>query len=146
MTICRPTREDLPAVAALLAAAGLPALPHGQPLSNLLVAIEGGTVVGAIALEVIVRFGLLRSVAVDEAHRGAGLGGRLVSSMVARAHELGLRDLYLLTEDAADFFAKRGFEGIERESVPSELRASRPFREECAESARAMRLPLQTRL
>ena len=144
--ICRATRDDLPAIAALLEAASLPPLPHGQFLSNVLVSVEDGALVGAIALEVVARLGLLRSAVVAEGRRGSGQGRGLVSSLVARAHELGLRDLYLLTENAADFFEKAGFECVERAAVPPEIRATRAFRQECPETAQAMRLALQTRL
>lgn len=146
MEIRRATREELADVDALLREAGLPALPPAQPLSNLLVAREEGCVRGAIALEVAGRRGLLRSVVVAPSHRGRGIGADLLSSLVSRAHELGLRDLYLLTESASGFFAERGFEEVERVDVPQEIRATRQFAELCPETAVVMCAPLSTRL
>lgn len=145
MEVRRAAREEVAAVDALLEASALPPLPAGQPLSNLLVALDAGVVVGAVALEVAARRGLLRSVVVAESHRRQGVGGRLVSTLVARAHELGLRDLYLLTTGAAAFFASREFAPVDREALPPEIQATREFRE-CPETATAMRLPLETRL
>jgi amino-acid N-acetyltransferase len=146
MEIRRATRDEVAEVDALLAASGLPALPQGQSLSNLLVALEDGTVVGAVALEVAARRGLLRSLVVREGHRGKGLGSGLVSSLISRGHELGLRDLYVLTETADDFFTGREFTVVDRADVPPEIRATREFREQCPESARVLRFQLETRL
>ena len=88
----------------------------------------------------------LRSLAVRPERRGEGIASDLVSSLLSRAHELGLRELYLLTESAADFFAARGFEAIARDAAPEEIRQTREFREQCPESATLMRLSLATRL
>jgi len=146
MEIRRATREEVASIDALLGENDLPSLPPGQPLSNLLVANVEGGLAGAIALDVAGRCGLLRSAVVAASQRGRGVGGDLVSSLVSRAHELGLRDLYLLTESAEDFFAKQGFVPIGRGDVPPEIRATPEFRAQCPESAVAMRFPLATRL
>lgn len=147
MEIVRATREEVAAVEALLRESGLAPLPPQQPLSDLWVAREAGAVAGAIALEIVGRRGLLRSAVVAPSHRGRGLGADLISRLVSRAHELGLRDLWLLTETetAEAFFAKCGFERIAREEVPQEIRSTRHFAKQCPESAVAMRLPLETR-
>jgi amino-acid N-acetyltransferase len=145
MEIVRATREEVAAVDALLQSCALPPLPPAIPLSNLLVARDDGALVGAIALTVAGRRGLLRSLVVAAERRGAGLGAALVSSLLSRAHELGLRDLHLLTENAADFFERQGFDAVSRDVVPQEIRETREFREQCPESAQAMRLRLSTR-
>ncbi len=138
-------RLELPQVDALLEAAGLPPVPSWLPLANLLVGHDGGEVVGAIGLEVCALHGLVRSLVVAPSHARGGLGSSLLEGLVARAHELSLRDLYLLTEDADGFFAKLGFEAVERAEVPSGIRSTREFREQCSESARVMRRPLASR-
>lgn len=142
----RATPEDRAAIGALLEASDLPSLPAAIPLSNVLVAREDGEICGAVALEVRVRKGLLRSLAVAEPHRRRGLGRSLVRSAIARAHELGLRELYLLTENPPQFFVEFGFREVDREQVAPEIRATAEFREQCPASARAMRLDLETRL
>jgi amino-acid N-acetyltransferase len=145
MEIRRAIREEVAAVDDLLRENDLPGLPPALPLSNLLVAKAEGELVGAVALEVAGRCGLLRCAVVAVSHRGNGIGGELVSSLVSRAHELGLRDLYLLTENAEAFFAAQDFVRIARDDLPPEIRATREFRELCPESAVAMRFPLATR-
>lgn len=142
----RLRREEFDQVDALLDARGLPPLPRDIPLSNVLVALEDGAVIGVVALEVLVRRGLLRSVAVSEAHQNRGVATNLVRSMIARANELGLRDLHLLTETASALFTPLGFSAVQREQVPEEIASTREFREQCPQSARVMRLVLDTRL
>jgi len=142
----KAARKDLDAICALLEANRLPALPGEIPLSNVLVVLGDGSVVGAIALEVACRRGLLHSAVVAPSHQGKGIGTSLVASLVARAHELGLRALYLVTGDASDFFARSGFSAVERTEVPREIQATRQYREQCSDSAAVMCLPLSTRL
>ncbi len=141
----RATQQDLERIRALLEESGLPALPSNVPLSNVMVALDGAEAVGGIALEVHARSGLLQSAVVSTDYRRKRVGASLVQSIIARAHELGLCDLYLLTEDASEFFAAVGFASIDRSEVPSEIRATREYKEQCSESASVMKLSLATR-
>ncbi len=141
----RATQRDLEQIRSLLKETGLPALPSKVPLSNVIVALDGAKAVGGIAIEVRARSGLLRSAVVSPDHRREGVGASLVQSIIARAHELGLRDLYLLTEDATEFFAAAGFAPIDRSEVPSEIRATREYKDQCPDSAEVMKFPLATR-
>lgn len=145
MDIRRATLQDLDAVAVLLDDAQLPPLPSRLPRSNVLVAFDGSDVRGAIALEVVRRLGLVRSAVVEPSERDTGTGSSLLRSLIARAHELGLQSLYLLTEDAADFFAQTGFAEVDRTRVPREIRMTQAFREECPDTATVMCLELATR-
>jgi N-acetylglutamate synthase-like GNAT family acetyltransferase len=143
--IRRPTTDDLEQVRSLLAAADLPALPRSLPLSNVLVALQGDAVIGAVALEVRGLRGLLRSVVVEPEHARKGVGASLLQSLVARAQELSLRELYLITMDAEKFFSKAGFVTVRREDVPEEICSTELYREQCPEEASVMRLRLVTR-
>ncbi len=143
MNISRATVEDLNRATSVLDAAGLPPLGSDLPLANILVALEDSAVVGVIALEVRGLVGLVRSAAVAPNHQS--VGSWLLQSLLARAHELSLRELYVLTEDAEGFFAKAGFSSIPRDAVPHEIRSTREFREGCSDTATVMRLQLATR-
>ena len=55
--------------------------------------------------------------------RGLGLGKRLLSTVEAQARHRGLRRLFALSVDAADWFATCGFVGGER--LPPERRSLR---------------------
>jgi amino-acid N-acetyltransferase len=98
-----------------------------------------GDVVGVGGLEVHGEHGLLRSVAVVESARGAGIGSELVSALVATAAERGVAACYLLTTDAAAFFAAQGFERVERPAVPDPIRGTEQFDSLCPSSATVMR-------
>lgn len=131
--------DDLKAIAALLREAELPPDGVREALGNFFVAREEGRIVGAAGLELLGRAGLLRSVVVDPSHRGSGVATRLVARALERARARGVEDLYLLTTTADRFFTKRGFETIDREIAPEEVRGTREFREQCPSTAVLMR-------
>ncbi len=143
MNIRRATAEDLNRATSVLDAAGLPPLGSDLPLANILVALEDSAVVGVIALEVRGLVGLVRSAAVAPNHQS--VGSWLLQSLLARAHELSLRELFLLTEDAEGFFAKAGFSSIPRDAVPPKICSTQEFRERYSDTATVMRLQLATR-
>ena len=99
---------------------------------------EGGEVVGAAAVEPYGPAGLLRSVVVEPALRGTGIGGTLVDSSESLARDLGIDELYLLTETAETWFARRGYSAIERDDVPEPVRGSIEFTTACSTTAVAM--------
>lgn len=83
--------------------------------------------VGAIGLEQYGDIGLLRSLVVSEAARGAGAGGRLVAALEAAAREQGVGELWLLTIDADAWFARLGYRVRTRDRAPAAIRATREF-------------------
>ncbi len=117
----RPT--DLESVRQLLASCGLGAegLEYAFP-GGYVVVESAGELLGAAGLEVYGEDGLLRSVAVARGQRGAGLGALLVRNRLEWAANRGLRGVYLLTTNAADFFGWMGFRRIERDATPESIR------------------------
>jgi N-acetylglutamate synthase-like GNAT family acetyltransferase/SAM-dependent methyltransferase len=107
------------------------------------VAEADGRVVGSAGIERYGSFGLLRSVAVAAAHRGRGIGGRLVANRMTRAARGGFEAVYLLTEKAVDYFERLGFARVDRESAPREIQRSVEFSEACPKSAAVMMLALE---
>ena len=135
--------SDLDAVSGLLESAGLPTAGVAEHLAGFVVAEEEGRLVGVAGLEVHGRDGVLRSVAVDPALRGRGLGQRLTWQVVDEARRTGLHRLYLLTTTAEDYFPRHGFRRIERAEASPEVEQSVEFREACPASAVAMALDLE---
>ncbi|MEU4699151.1 amino-acid N-acetyltransferase [Nonomuraea dietziae] len=87
------------------------------------VADRGGEVVGCGALHVLWEdLAEIRTVAVDPEYRGAGIGHRIVTALVATARDLGLRRVFCLTFEV-DFFARHGFVPIEGAPVSPEVYA-----------------------
>jgi N-acetylglutamate synthase-like GNAT family acetyltransferase len=134
------------AVGSLLEAAGLPPLPPSTSLSNTLVALEKGSVIGVVALEVMGRSGLTCWVAVSPEHQGKGLGASLMRSLCARAQELGLRELVAVTAGASSFFMKLGFSPLPRGALPSEARSMKAYSGYADDSTEVLGLELQTRI
>ena len=103
---------------------------------------EDGELIAAGGLEPAASYALLRSVAVRESDRGRGLAQRITEHLLRRAERERRTAVYLLTETAADYFARLGFQAIERSDVPQAIRRTRQFDSLCPASATCMRLTL----
>ena len=134
---------DLAGVRRLLADAQLPVdgLEDQFPAAYA-VAGPPHALVGAAGVEVHGLCGLLRSVVVAPAARGTGLGKALVADRLAWARAAGLREVYLLTTTAPDFFAALGFARLERAAAPPAIQASREFASVCPGTSVLMRMAL----
>lgn len=135
--------DDFAAVADLVRQASLPLDGLLEHLGAALVAHEAGQVVGAVALELYGREALLRSLVVASSWRGRGLGLRLAEAALALARSRGVERVFLLTETAAGFFPRLGFEPVERSAIPASVQQSVELRSACPASALAMALSLR---
>jgi amino-acid N-acetyltransferase len=138
MRIRNATNADLPAVETLLSASDLPVAGVRDNFSSFIVAEDRGEIAGAIGLEQFGSVALLRSAVVSPAHRGTGIGGRLVERILERAEEEGIKDVYLLTTSAEEYFPRFGFVRTVRSAVPVALTASREFQGACPDTAAVM--------
>lgn len=129
------TDADLVDAERLLSRVGLPTSDVPAAFDRAVVAFRGAERVGVGALEVHGRGGLLRSVAVEPAARGTGVGTALCDALEAAAREAGVERLYLLTTTASDFFRARGYVPCDRASVPAAVRATTQFADLCPDSA-----------
>lgn len=125
-------------VRALLVDAALPVEDLDHSNVRFMVAVDDHETIGAIGLETFGSFGLLRSLVVRPQARVSGLGGRLVDALEADARTNGLTQLVLLTQTAAPFFTKRGYDVIARDAAPAALQHSAEFRSLCPASATCM--------
>jgi len=142
-TIERATAADLPAILELLRRSALPPAGLEAHLSTTLAARDGTRVVGCAALELYGASALLRSVAVDSARRGQGLGRQLADRACDLGRARGARTVYLLTTTAGDFFPKLGFRTITRAEVDPAVRQSIEFTSACPADALVMRRELE---
>jgi len=140
----RPARAaDHDEVEALLRRAELPPDGLDEQFGDAYAVAEAeGRIVGAAGMEVHGDAGLLRSVAVDAAWRGRGLGEALTRERLAWAEARGLADVYLLTNTAAGYFPRLGFTSVARERVPEAVRGSLQFSSICPSSAAVMAVRL----
>ena len=134
--------DDGPAILQLLSATTLPVDGLLDHLDTAVVARAGGHVVGCAALEIYKDGALLRSVAVDAAARGQGIGARVTSAALDLARARGVRVVYLLTTTAEGFFPRFAFEPIDRQHVPAGVQTSVEFQSACPSTAIVMRKTL----
>jgi len=117
----------------LLRGAGLPVPAPDDPEVHFVVIADEDGVAACAGWETYGELALVRSVAVRKRSRGQGLGRRVVEAVLRALEDLRVRDVTLVTIDAAAFFRPLGFEAIERAEVPGPVRASPEFRiHDCA--------------
>jgi N-acetylglutamate synthase-like GNAT family acetyltransferase len=136
--VSRASAEDLIPIRALLERSGLPTSDLESARPDFAVIREHGMLIAAGALQ---RFGsaaLLRSLAVAPDRRGRGLGKTVVSELERLARAQQISRLILLTQTAAEFFARQGYQVIERSSAPQEVQRSDEFRSLCPSTATCM--------
>ncbi len=85
------------------------------------VADLNGVVVGCGALHVLWQdLAEVRTVAVDPAYRGRGIGHRILQRLLETARELGVTRVFVLTFEV-DFFARHGFVPVDGMPVPHDV-------------------------
>jgi amino-acid N-acetyltransferase len=132
--------SDLPAIKQLLLNNDLPTAGVDEHWKTFIVARDGDTVVACGGSEAYELAALLRSVAVHPDYRSLGIGRKIVRQLLDRLASRGIREFYLLTTTAQEYFRKRGFKVIDRDEVHPQLLGSEEFRGACPDSAVCMRL------
>lgn len=106
---------------------------------ELFLTYENSDFVGVIGLEKFDDAGLLRSMAIAENFRNKGYGKKVCQKLTDYSENIGIKELYLLTCTAEDFFAKIGFEVISREDIPDSIKTTKEFSSLCPCSAICMK-------
>ena len=118
-----------------------------EHLRDFLVYVESSEgkerVVACAAVELVWRdLAEIKSLAVDDGHRGQGIGRRLVAAAIDEGRRLGLDRLFALTREEA-FFSKLGFVNVPTETLPHKVWTDCvrcPHQEECDEIAMMINL------
>jgi amino-acid N-acetyltransferase len=133
--VIKPVANSMPLMQ-FLAACNLPVsdLSCAESL-QLFGAFSGSDLIGTVGLELTAPVALLRSLAVAPAHRGQGVGERLVALAERHAAMNGVDALYLLTTTAASFFTKLGYAFAERADAPAAIQATAQFSGLCPASS-----------
>jgi amino-acid N-acetyltransferase len=139
MVIERANESDLPEVLRLLEHHRLPIEGVRDHVRSMVVARDNGRVVGVAGAEFYPDGALLRSVAVESALQGKGVGHLLTEAVLRMARDHEVDTVFLLTTTAEAFFPRFGFERITRNEVPAMVQTSIEFRSECPTSAVVMR-------
>jgi N-acetylglutamate synthase-like GNAT family acetyltransferase len=138
--ISAATSADVGEIKQLLTESGLPLEGVDEHWKTFVVARAGGKMVGCGGSEPYDTVALIRSIAVAPTHRSHGLGRKIVRQLLDRLASRGLREFYLLTTTAEEYFKKRGFKTIDRDEVHPQILQSREFQDACPASATCMRL------
>lgn len=139
VTLRSAQQSDLPSVLSLLNRSNLPSAGVADALPHFVIAENEGRLVGVAGLEVYGDSALLRSVAVEESWRGSGVGRTLIERALSVTRERGIKDVFLLTTTAEQYFPRFGFTCVSRDSVSKAVQESAEFKGACPASAIVMR-------
>lgn len=107
-------------------------------LNHFLLGYEGLQLVGVVGLEIKSPSALLRSLAVDAKFRRRGIAAELVQKIECHAKSSNIKTLYLLTLTAEQFFHKRGYKCVRRDSAPGSIQETAEFQTLCPVNAMCM--------
>jgi len=142
--ITAATVDDLARIKELLTQNKLTTEGVDDHWRTFVIARSGETIIACGGAEAYQFAALIRSIAVDDAWRGRGIGRRLVRQLLDRLASRGLREFYLLTTTGEAYFRKRGFKTIDRDEVHPQLLASHELQGACPSDAVCMRLVMMT--
>jgi amino-acid N-acetyltransferase len=91
-----------------------------------------------IGLEVLGKFALLRSLAVPARFPGQGNASQLTEQAEEFARSREVEALNLLTTMAEDFFGKRGYHRVDRDTLPAAVQETAEFQSLCPSIAVCM--------
>ena len=143
VVISGATAADVEGIKRLLEVNDLPLEGVDQHWKTFIVARDGDALVGCGGSEAYSNAALIRSIAVSPMYRSRGIGRLLVRQLLDRLSSRGIREFYLLTTSAQDYFKRRGFKKCDRDEVNPQLLASREFQDACPKTATCMRLLMQ---
>ncbi|MEZ0538363.1 arsenic resistance N-acetyltransferase ArsN2 [Fibrella arboris] len=133
------TSADRPALFDLLTQVDLLTDDLPDDLGTFTLAYDKGTLAGAAGVAVYGTTGLVRSVAVSPAYRDHQIGRQLINAVEKLATDQNLTNLYLITTTADGYFARLGFERVDRSNVPDAIAQTRQFSELCPASSIVMK-------
>jgi len=133
--INQETREE---AIQLLSSQKLPISDLPPALHDFFIAKDDDQLVGVIGLEKYNENGLLRSMVVHPDYRNRNIASQLVKEIEEMAKEKLLNTVYLLTETADQYFARKGYIKVERNTVPEGIKSSSEFSNVCPASAAVM--------
>jgi amino-acid N-acetyltransferase len=123
-------------IATLLEEGGLPTADLAAGSAVLLFSyVRDNEHCAVVGLELHGYCGLLRSLAVTPRCRGEGIGGALLAHAERAAVMHGVKELYLLTTTAEQYFSGRGYEVVDRATAPAAITRTRQFSDLCPSSS-----------
>ena len=127
MTISFVQNHDEASVYQLLQESALPTQDlTTEHFKHFFVMKEEGEILGVAGVERLsAQRGLMRSIAVKPEYRGKQIATQLYHAAEEHACSMGMREVYAFTTTIEPWLTRLGFERIERESAPDDIRQHR---------------------
>jgi len=129
---------QIPGILALLQENDLP-VDDLDENKTLFACVSKEHLIGTGGLEFFGNCALLRSISIRRDLQKRGLGKFMVGELETIAKQKQINCLYLLTTTAKDFFTKEGYETVDRERAPIEIKNTTEFSSICPSTATMMR-------
>ncbi|MFX0210010.1 MAG: arsenic resistance N-acetyltransferase ArsN2 [Candidatus Hodarchaeota archaeon] len=136
--IVKADKIHLSGIINLLNQVNLPQEGIEEHLSDFIVSIHEGIVIGCAGIEIYETVGLLRSVAVHPDYQGKTIGNALIHQILSHAQKKRVKEIFLLTETAEKYFSRLGFKKINREDIDYRIKETQEFKSLCPASAISM--------
>jgi amino-acid N-acetyltransferase len=135
MNIRPAAQTELKEIERLLSENSLPVEDINDGKIQFFVGENDCEIFGVIGLEKYNELGLLRSLAVKNSYKGKKLGLSLVDYLFMFSNKRQIKELYLLTDTAVEYFQKIGFREVDREMVPKAIQQTTEFSKLCPDDA-----------
>ena len=135
INIQKAGEKDFETVCKLLLQENLPIADLNPLLENFFIAVEDNKITGVIGMDRYGKDGLLRSAIVQKQYRNKGIAAALVARLFDEAAKQGVSTLYLITDTAAAYFEKKGFNKITKAEVSPAVLESKEFNGLCPASS-----------
>ena len=147
ISIEQADQSDLAQIVNLLKVNNLPYSDISFCINEMIVMVKmsntSNTIIGVAAIEDYSPYGLLRSVSIFESFKGRGYGRLLLQEMIKQAKQKEIRELYLFTTSAQEFFQRFGFTQVDRLLLPPTIQNTSEFRYLCSATATSMKLSIK---
>ncbi|MBP1763763.1 MAG: GCN5-related N-acetyltransferase [Firmicutes bacterium] len=134
--------NDVEHIKSLLQANALPVVGVAQHWQSFLVADTQGCIIGALGAHYDGKKALLRSFVVNGRQRNSGIGKALLQRMLLEMQKRGIKEVFLLTETAANYFMREGFIAICRDEIPQILLKESGLDQACPCSSQCLKRQL----
>ena len=127
--------QDIEKIENLLIEHHLPVNDILKYIDNFVVSEQKNNIIGVGGYENLGEIALIRSIVVSQEYRGQSIGANIYRLLEEKIKHIGIKEAYLLTETATDYFKKLGFTLKERASLPEAITITKQFRELCPSTA-----------
>ena len=127
--------QDIDQIENLLKKYHLPVNDILEYIDNFVVSEQENRIIGVGGYETVGDIALIRSIAVVQEYRGKSIGINIYRLLERKILNTGIKEVFLLTETASDYFKKLGFTIKNRANIPHAVTTTKQFKELCPSTA-----------